>query len=304
MAVVVNAQLLHFADSHSFPCSYDLMNDLMSGTLHRFWKDEFVRMIGPIGSQGEWWSGRGGRLLGYHVLTSSLTQHCFLSPHFPLADASSKTVCLDVAGGTGDIAFRIIESMRSSFFRPASKQQPEVIVCDINPHMLAVGEQRAREKGYLVSSSSSGAAEAEGSTASSSSPVASSSSSSSSSSGPSLRFLEGNAEVLSDIPDSSVDLYTIAFGIRNVTHIDQALRTAHRVLKPGGRFMCLEFSHVDVPLVKQVYDAVRVGKGRDGEGRKQGGLAQVFSLPLSLQPIHELSPLTLSAPPPCSTPLL
>ena len=74
-----------------------------------------------------------------------------------------------------------------------------------------------------------------------------------------MDFVEGNAEKL-PFPDNSVDLYTIAFGIRNVTNIPRALSEAHRVLKPGGRFMCLEFSHLDNPLLQQVYDAVS-GRG-------------------------------------------
>ena len=74
-----------------------------------------------------------------------------------------------------------------------------------------------------------------------------------------MDFVEGNAEEL-PFPDNSVDLFTIAFGIRNVTNIPRALSEAHRVLKPGGRFMCLEFSHLDNPLLQQVYDAVS-GRG-------------------------------------------
>jgi SAM-dependent methyltransferase len=73
---------------------------------------------------------------------------------------------------------------------------------------------------------------------------------------PRLEFIEGNAENL-PFPSDSVDLYTIAFGIRNVTNITSALSEAYRVLKPGGRFMCLEFSHLPNPLAQQLYDAVR-----------------------------------------------
>jgi 2-methoxy-6-polyprenyl-1,4-benzoquinol methylase len=181
------------------------MNDLMSAGLHRLWKDEFVRMAGPIAS------GRGS--------SSSSTP------------TPSRPTVLDVAGGTGDIAFRIVDSMRRGYTRPASR--PKVIVCDINPAMLGVGQERARTLGY-GGAPSAGAAAADD---------------------PEMEWMEGDAEVLAGIPDNSVDLYTIAFGIRNVTHVDAALRTAYRVLKPGGRFMCLEFSRVTVPGLAQLYDA-------------------------------------------------
>lgn len=69
-----------------------------------------------------------------------------------------------------------------------------------------------------------------------------------------FRYVCGNAECL-PLPDNSQDLYTIAFGLRNVTHIDKALREAYRVLKPGGQFRCLEFSPVNTPVIKQIYDA-------------------------------------------------
>jgi 2-methoxy-6-polyprenyl-1,4-benzoquinol methylase len=143
-------------------------------------------------------------------------------PHFP---GDRETVVLDVAGGTGDIAFRVLESIRRSFVRPTIP--PRIIVSDINPSMLEVGKERARERGYL--------------------------------SGPkaqdvTLDWRVGDAEDLAWMPSSSVDLYTIAFGIRNVTRVEAALREAHRVLRPGGRFMCLEFSTVTVPLLAAAYD--------------------------------------------------
>lgn len=170
---------------------YDVMNDLMSATMHRLWKDEFVRMAGPLITQGD-----------------------------------RQTVTLDVAGGTGDIAFRIADSMRRSFVRP--KVAPKVIICDINPSMLRVGEQRAAELSAKHIHTD---------------PLE-----------PELTWVEGNAEQL-PFPDESVDLYTIAFGIRNVTHVDRAIAEAYRVLRPGGRFMVLEFSRVNNPLLRQVYDA-------------------------------------------------
>jgi demethylmenaquinone methyltransferase/2-methoxy-6-polyprenyl-1,4-benzoquinol methylase len=145
---------------------YDLMNDVMSGGLHRLWKDQFVSRVRP--RRGE------------HIL--------------------------DMAGGTGDIAFRMAE-------RGAS-----VTVADINAAMLDVGIDRARKRRI------------EG-----------------------LSWAEENAETLS-FGDAEYDGYTIAFGIRNVTHIDQALAEAHRVLRTGGRFYCLEFSQTRWPGFAEIYD--------------------------------------------------
>ncbi len=118
---------------------------------------------------------------------------------------------LDVAGGTADIAFRFLERLGS---KPG-----EAVVCDINPDMLSVGRERARDRGF----------------------------------GERITFSCGDAEKL-PMPDASFDAYTIAFGIRNVTHIDKALAEAHRVLKPGGHFLCLEFSKVDNPILSRLYD--------------------------------------------------
>jgi demethylmenaquinone methyltransferase/2-methoxy-6-polyprenyl-1,4-benzoquinol methylase len=159
---------------HSVARRYDLMNDLMSGGLHRVWKDVMINALNP-----------------------------------PKSDAPF--ALLDVAGGTGDIAFRAAKDAGLGF---------HATVCDINSDMLAVGRERAlaRHLDHQVS------------------------------------FVEGNAEALA-FPDRSFDAYTIAFGIRNVTHIDQALREARRVLKPGGRFLCLEFSKVEVPGLDTLYDA-------------------------------------------------
>ncbi len=151
--------------------SYDVMNDLMSGGLHRLWKDHLVRKIRP----------RAGMRF------------------------------LDVAGGTGDIAFRIHKKVGKG---------SQITLCDINAEMLAVGRDRAIDKGM----------------------------------GDDFEWITGNAESL-PIPDNSVDVYTIAFGLRNVTHIDDALSEALRVLKPGGRFYCLEFSKVHEPLLARIYDA-------------------------------------------------
>eukprot|EP00696_Hemimastix_kukwesjijk_P015692 gnl/Hemi2/3921_TR1376_c0_g1_i1.p1 gnl/Hemi2/3921_TR1376_c0_g1~~gnl/Hemi2/3921_TR1376_c0_g1_i1.p1 ORF type:complete len:236 (+),score=59.38 gnl/Hemi2/3921_TR1376_c0_g1_i1:48-710(+) len=151
------------------------MNDAMTLGLHRCWKDDFVSRL----------SGCRG------------------------ADF------LDVAGGTGDIAFRIVENGLVG-----SAVGGHVTVCDINEKMLEVGRQRSLS---LKSGASS------------------------------LSFLQGNAEQLT-LPDSCMDVYTIAFGIRNVTNIPAALKEAYRVLRPGGRFLCLEFSRVENPLLRPLYD--------------------------------------------------
>lgn len=171
---------------------YDQMNDLMSGGLHRLWKDDFVAMLNPPKGQGQ-----------FHLL--------------------------DVAGGTGDIAFRTLR---------AGGPNVKVTVADISPEMVGEGRKRAEADGLLAR----------------------------------CNFTVGNAESLA-FPDGSFDAYTIAFGIRNVTHIDRALAEAYRVLKPGGRFLCLEFSNVDVPLLDKFYDAYSftvipaVGKVVTGDGQ-------------------------------------
>jgi demethylmenaquinone methyltransferase / 2-methoxy-6-polyprenyl-1,4-benzoquinol methylase len=146
---------------------YDLMNDAMSGGLHRVWKDLFVRRVRPRA--------------GEHIL--------------------------DMAGGTGDIAFRMAPS------------DAAITVADINPEMLAVGMERAAQRGI-----------------------------------DGMVWTEANAETL-QFPNGFFDAYTIAFGIRNVTDIPAALREAHRVLKRGGRFFCLEFSTTQWPGFGQAYDA-------------------------------------------------
>ncbi len=147
--------------------NYDLMNDAMSGGMHRLWKDRFVRRVQPQEGQQ----------------------------------------ILDMAGGTGDIAFRLAAAGAS------------VTVADINPQMLEVGMERAAKRGI-----------------------------------DGLVWTEANAETLT-FPDRFFDAYTIAFGIRNVTDIPKALREAHRVLRRGGRFYCLEFSTTTWPGFKEVYDS-------------------------------------------------
>ncbi|KAI9826605.1 MAG: 2-hexaprenyl-6-methoxy-1,4-benzoquinone methyltransferase [Thelocarpon impressellum] len=147
------------------------MNDLMSLGIHRLWKDDFVRGMNP-GSPS----------------------------------SSQPWKILDIAGGTGDIAFRLLEHARLVH----GDTRTSVTVADINPNMLAEGRKRAQATSYAPPSAQ-------------------------------LDFVEANAETLPDIPSDSIDLYTVAFGIRNFTDKPRALREAYRVLKPGGVFACLEF---------------------------------------------------------------
>ena len=139
---------------------------------------------------------------------------------------------LDVAGGTGDIAFRILEGMRTRHRAGDGNPPSEVAILDINDAMLGVGQQRAVSKGYTGTAD---AAIAQGDAAF-------------------LSWHQGDAMDL-QFPDNTFDAYTIAFGIRNVTRVQDAVDEAYRVLKPGGRFMCLEFSKVPVPGLSQLYDA-------------------------------------------------
>ena len=146
---------------------YDMMNDLMSGGMHRLWKDRFVARVKP----------RPGEQI------------------------------LDMAGGTGDIAFRM------------ARRGASVTIADINAHMLDVGKERADRRGLKG-----------------------------------LSWNVENAEALT-FADATFDAYTIVFGIRNVTDIPAALREAHRVLKRGGRFYCMEFSSSDWPGFSRLYEA-------------------------------------------------
>jgi len=169
--------------------SYDLMNDVMSAGVHRVWKDHFVDGMG-----------------------------------LPAINAASSTGVrvLDVAGGTGDITFRIADALAAD--GPSARARAEVTVFDINADMLRVGEQRAGARAQLQR------------------PGA-----------PALRWVQGDAETL-PFDDSSFDVYSIAFGIRNVTDVPKALREARRVLRPGGRFVCLEFSQVQPRILRALYD--------------------------------------------------
>jgi demethylmenaquinone methyltransferase/2-methoxy-6-polyprenyl-1,4-benzoquinol methylase len=157
---------------------YDLMNDLMSGGMHRLWKDRFVNRVRP----------RPGEEI------------------------------LDMAGGTGDVAFRM------------ARRGARVTVADINADMLEVGKGRAKERAIAG-----------------------------------LNWQVENAEALT-FADASFDAYTIVFGIRNVTDISAAIREAHKVLKRGGRFYCMEFSSSEWPGFSTLYEAFasniipRIGK--------------------------------------------
>jgi demethylmenaquinone methyltransferase / 2-methoxy-6-polyprenyl-1,4-benzoquinol methylase len=163
---------------------YDLMNDLMSGGLHRAWKGVLVTALNPPKARA--------------------------SPDGPAMRGAQPFALLDLAGGTGDVAFRAIE---------AGGADLRATVVDINADMLDVGRARAGERGLDDA----------------------------------ITFVEGNAEAL-PFPDRSYDAVTVAFGIRNVPRIEAALKEAHRVLRIGGRFLCLEFSTVDVPGLDALYD--------------------------------------------------
>ena len=183
---------------HKVANRYDLMNDLMSAGLHRLWKDAMVAWLNPPKRPG--WK------------------------------------VLDVAGGTGDIAFRIVE---------ASQRQAHATVLDINGSMLAVGRDRAEKQGLAANAD----------------------------------FVEANAEAL-PFEDDTFDAYTIAFGIRNVPRIEVALAEAYRVLKRGGRFLCLEFSEVEMPLLDKAYEAwsfnaiPKIGKAVTGDGEPYSYLVE------------------------------
>ena len=153
----------------SVAARYDLMNDLMSAGVHRLWKAALIDRLRPRADM--------------HLL--------------------------DVAGGTGDIAFRFLAAGGG-----------RVSVLDLTESMVRVGRDRAIDRGL---------------------PGA-------------IDWTVGDAQRL-PLPDRSVDAYTIAFGLRNVTEIDTALAEARRVLRPGGHFLCLEFSHVVLPVLDQIYDA-------------------------------------------------
>ena len=149
---------------------YDIMNDLMSGGVHRLWKDAMM----------DWLAPRPGQRL------------------------------LDVAGGTGDIAFRFLKRAPGA----------AAVVLDMTESMLIAGRQRADAERQAER----------------------------------LDWVVGDAMAL-PFPANTFDVYTISFGIRNVTRVQDALNEAYRVLKPGGRLMVLEFSQIPNDLMQKVYDA-------------------------------------------------
>ena len=138
--------------------------------------------------------------------------------------------CIDVAGGTGDIALRILDYAREHY----ADRETSVDVVDINPEMLGEGYKRFKKTMYHNSPYS-----ADPPTPITDKTLASQ-----------VNFIEGNAQALptEQFPDNSYDMYTIAFGIRNCTSPAEVLKEAYRVLKPGGVFACLEFSKVTNPL--------------------------------------------------------
>ena len=220
------------------------MNDLMSGGAHRLWKSSLVDAVLPPASPSP--------------STASA----------PAARDTSPLVAsgfdhLDVAGGTGDVAFRVLRRMRELGAGPSNCS---MTVCDINAEMLAEGERKARAQG-LTNDGDEENEEEEEEAPSLDRP---SSSSRNLSKNIPLSFVLGDAESL-PFPDASFDSYTIAFGIRNVTRVPLALADARRVLKRGGVFACLEFSAVRAPLLKEVYDAYsfevipRMGKAVAGD---------------------------------------
>lgn len=189
--------------------SYDVMNDLMSGGIHRCWKDQFVAR-------------------------SSIASLAKIVRQHPQLGASSDLLpclrILDVAGGTGDIAFRFLEAANCvERAKSSGDDEVSVTVVDINPEMLRVGEQRALKRFGPDTAAAMMSNRA-------------------------LTFLEGNAQSLPCFQDNTFDIYSIAFGLRNVTDVDAAIREAYRVLKPGGRYMCLEFSRVNNAALGALYD--------------------------------------------------
>jgi demethylmenaquinone methyltransferase/2-methoxy-6-polyprenyl-1,4-benzoquinol methylase len=149
--------------------NYDLMKDIMSFGIHRLWKNALINKL-------------------------NIKQNSRL---------------LDVGGGTGDIAFKLVNKCKAN-----------IVVTDINTEMLEVGQNRAIDQGIIKE----------------------------------IEWLGGDAEQL-PFKNSSFDIYTTAFCMRNVTHLDRALKEAYRILKPGGRFLCLEFSHMFIPPLTKFYDS-------------------------------------------------
>ncbi|CCE83275.1 Piso0_003847 [Millerozyma farinosa CBS 7064] len=170
----------------SVASKYDLMNDTMSFGVHRLWKHHFINRLDAGMRPG----------------------------------ASRPLDFLDVAGGTGDIAFGLLDHAETKY----NDRLSTMTVADINSDMLTEGEARFQNTRWNDGSDR-------------------------------VKFMVQNGETLEQIPDNSKDVYTIAFGIRNFTDIQAGLDQAYRVLRPGGIFACLEFSHVDNPLINYAYQA-------------------------------------------------
>mgnify|MGYP003365329031 CR=1 FL=1 len=168
----------------SVASKYDIMNDIMSLGIHRLWKDHFINKLDPGMRPG----------------------------------STEPMNFLDVAGGSGDIAFGILDYAKAKFGDVKSTMD----IVDINPDMLKEGERRALDQGRYFED-------------------------------PRVRFMVQDGETLADIESDSKDVYTVSFGIRNFTNISRGLETAHRVLKPGGIFYCLEFSKIENPLMDMAY---------------------------------------------------
>ena len=168
---------------NSVASKYDLMNDLMSGGMHRIWKRQMIKEIDFKNS-----------------VPSSLT-------------SDYQYNILDVAGGTGDIAFAIIKKALKAAFNIKAE------IADINPQMLKFGQNRAIDNNMFSF----------------------------------LTFTEADGENL-PYNDNNFDYYTIAFGIRNFTNIEKGLKEAYRILKPNGKFICLEFSEINNLILSKIYD--------------------------------------------------
>lgn len=170
------------------------MNDLMSMGIHRLWKDYFVRTLNPgsaLPPRDENDRSGTGTGRGWNIL--------------------------DIAGGTGDIAFRILDHATEI----NNDRDTRVTIADINADMLAEGRKRSVATPYYNTNR--------------------------------LSFMEANAESMPCVPSDSVDLYTVVFGIRNFTDKQAAVDEAFRVLKPGGVFACMEFSKVDNSVFNAIY---------------------------------------------------
>lgn len=185
----------------SVASSYDTMNDFMSLGIHRLWKDHFIRSLNP----------------GSQLPVSSNSSNSTSTTTTPAAAAEKGWNILDVAGGTGDIAFGMLDHATQI----NKDHDTRVTITDINADMLAEGRKRSIKTPYYNTNR--------------------------------LSFLEANAQSIPSIPDNSIDLYTVVFGIRNFTDKQAALNEAFRMLKPGGVFACMEFSKVNNELFNAIY---------------------------------------------------